>query len=164
LKAVVCAPTLREHPKHTRVWIWHNSDVRRCSLTRPLVGAKRTCSRAPESGDQHCYDLDGATLFAHACKMGLEGILSKRRDCPYRSGPFQDVGEDQEPGEPGSHGPITFTYLGKSRTFRVCIPANTQVSKLREVVNNWLNRNKEFLILRAGQVVTAALESEYPCR
>jgi bifunctional non-homologous end joining protein LigD len=29
---------------------------------------------------------DGATIFAHACKLGLEGIVSKRRDLPYRSG------------------------------------------------------------------------------
>ena len=29
---------------------------------------------------------DGPTIFAHACKMGLEGIVSKRRDSPYRSG------------------------------------------------------------------------------
>jgi bifunctional non-homologous end joining protein LigD len=29
---------------------------------------------------------DGATIFAHACKFGLEGIVSKRRDLPYRSG------------------------------------------------------------------------------
>src|SRR3984893_2089170 len=29
---------------------------------------------------------DGATIFEHACKLGLEGIVSKRRDLPYRSG------------------------------------------------------------------------------
>jgi bifunctional non-homologous end joining protein LigD len=29
---------------------------------------------------------DGPTVFAHACKMGLEGIVSKRKDSPYRSG------------------------------------------------------------------------------
>ena len=29
---------------------------------------------------------DGPTVFAHACMMGLEGIVSKRRDSPYRSG------------------------------------------------------------------------------
>jgi bifunctional non-homologous end joining protein LigD len=31
-------------------------------------------------------DGDGATIFAQACKFGLEGIVSKRRDLPYRSG------------------------------------------------------------------------------
>ncbi len=29
---------------------------------------------------------DGATIFAHACQLHLEGIVSKRRDAPYRSG------------------------------------------------------------------------------
>jgi hypothetical protein len=29
---------------------------------------------------------DGATVFRHACKLGLEGIVSKRKDSPYRSG------------------------------------------------------------------------------
>jgi ATP-dependent DNA ligase len=29
---------------------------------------------------------DGATVFEHACKLGLEGIVSKRRDLPYQSG------------------------------------------------------------------------------
>jgi bifunctional non-homologous end joining protein LigD len=29
---------------------------------------------------------DGSTVFAHACKLGLEGIVSKRKDSPYRSG------------------------------------------------------------------------------
>ena len=29
---------------------------------------------------------DGALVFAHACKMGREGIVSKRLGSPYRSG------------------------------------------------------------------------------
>jgi ATP-dependent DNA ligase len=29
----------------------------------------------------------GATVFAHVCDMGLEGIVSKRVDAPYRGGP-----------------------------------------------------------------------------
>jgi bifunctional non-homologous end joining protein LigD len=31
-------------------------------------------------------EADGPTVFAHACKMGLEGIVSKRKDSAYRSG------------------------------------------------------------------------------
>jgi ATP-dependent DNA ligase len=30
---------------------------------------------------------DGRTVFDHVCRMGLEGIVSKRTDAPYRSGP-----------------------------------------------------------------------------
>jgi ATP-dependent DNA ligase len=29
---------------------------------------------------------DGAIIFKHACKLGLGGIVSKRRDLPYRCG------------------------------------------------------------------------------
>jgi bifunctional non-homologous end joining protein LigD len=32
------------------------------------------------------FEEDGATLLDHACRMGLEGIVSKRRNEPYRSG------------------------------------------------------------------------------
>jgi bifunctional non-homologous end joining protein LigD len=33
---------------------------------------------------------DGETLFRHACKLGLEGIVSKRKESSYRSGRSPD--------------------------------------------------------------------------
>jgi hypothetical protein len=33
---------------------------------------------------------DGPTVFAHACKLGLEGIVSKRKDSAYRFGRSPD--------------------------------------------------------------------------
>ena len=30
---------------------------------------------------------DGTTVFAHACRLGAEGIVSKKVDGTYRSGP-----------------------------------------------------------------------------
>jgi bifunctional non-homologous end joining protein LigD len=33
---------------------------------------------------------DGDTVFRHACKLGLEGIVSKRKDSTYRSGRSPD--------------------------------------------------------------------------
>jgi bifunctional non-homologous end joining protein LigD len=30
---------------------------------------------------------DGPTVFAHACRLGAEGIVSKKIDGTYRSGP-----------------------------------------------------------------------------
>ena len=33
---------------------------------------------------------DGPTVFAHACKLGLEGTVSKRKDSIYRSGRSPD--------------------------------------------------------------------------
>jgi len=35
---------------------------------------------------EHMAD-DGPNVFKHVCRMGLEGIVSKRTDAPYRSGP-----------------------------------------------------------------------------
>jgi bifunctional non-homologous end joining protein LigD len=33
---------------------------------------------------------DGPTVFDHACKLGPEGIISKRKDSAYRSGRSPD--------------------------------------------------------------------------
>jgi hypothetical protein len=35
---------------------------------------------------EHMDEEDGPLVFAHACKLGLEGIVSKRRDSFYNSG------------------------------------------------------------------------------
>jgi ATP-dependent DNA ligase len=43
---------------------------------------------------------DGATIFAQACKMGLEGIVSKRLSAPYRSGPSRDWIKVKNPDSP----------------------------------------------------------------
>jgi len=40
---------------------------------------------------------DSPTVFAHACKMGLEGIVSKRKDSPYRSGRCPDWLKSKNP-------------------------------------------------------------------
>jgi bifunctional non-homologous end joining protein LigD len=36
--------------------------------------------------NEHLDEADGPLVFAHACKLGPEGIVSKRRDSPYNSG------------------------------------------------------------------------------
>jgi ATP-dependent DNA ligase len=40
--------------------------------------------------NEHMECDDGEIVFRHACKMGLEGIVSKRKDSPYRSGRSSD--------------------------------------------------------------------------
>jgi bifunctional non-homologous end joining protein LigD len=35
-------------------------------------------------------ECDDPTVFRHACKLGLEGIVSKRKESPYRSGRSPD--------------------------------------------------------------------------
>jgi bifunctional non-homologous end joining protein LigD len=59
-------------------------DARRKVLARLLRGAGPGIRHSDHMGG------DGATVFAHACKLGLEGIIAKRRDRPYRSGRSPD--------------------------------------------------------------------------
>jgi bifunctional non-homologous end joining protein LigD len=42
-------------------------------------------------------EADGATVFAHACQMGLEGIVSKRKASSYRSGRSPDWLKSKNP-------------------------------------------------------------------
>jgi bifunctional non-homologous end joining protein LigD len=60
--------------------------------TEPLLSRKAKLAKLVEKADparlgytDHAEE-DGAAIFRHACKLGLEGIVSKRRDFPYRSG------------------------------------------------------------------------------
>jgi bifunctional non-homologous end joining protein LigD len=43
---------------------------------------------------------DGPIIFEHACKMGLEGIVSQRRDLPYRSGRVRSWIKVKNPASP----------------------------------------------------------------
>ena len=42
-------------------------------------------------------EADGPTVFAHACKMGLEGIVSKRKGSTYRSSRSPDWLKSKNP-------------------------------------------------------------------
>jgi hypothetical protein len=48
---------------------------------------------------------DGATVFRHACKLGFEGIVSKRLTAPYRSGPARDWLKVKNPDSPAMRRP-----------------------------------------------------------
>jgi bifunctional non-homologous end joining protein LigD len=39
------------------------------------------------------FEVDGAEMYAHACKVGLEGVISKMRDSRYVSGRTRDCVE-----------------------------------------------------------------------
>ena len=55
-------------------------------LLRSLLGAKPA---RPLAYSDH-LDGDGATAFLQACRAGLEGLIAKRRDAPYREGRGRD--------------------------------------------------------------------------
>ena len=59
-------------------------EVRKATLASLLRGA-----HAGIRFNEH-IEADGPTVFAHACKMGLEGIVSKRKASRYRSGRSPD--------------------------------------------------------------------------
>ncbi len=49
------------------------------------------------------FQGDGAKTFEHACRLGLEGIVSKDRTRPYRSGPSKTWLKIKNPDAPGVH-------------------------------------------------------------
>jgi bifunctional non-homologous end joining protein LigD len=69
----------------------NGDDLRREPLaTRKATLASLLRRAAPGLRLNQHIEADGPTVFAHACKMGLEGIVSKRKDSPYRSGRSPD--------------------------------------------------------------------------
>jgi bifunctional non-homologous end joining protein LigD len=59
----------------------------------PLIDRKRRLAKLIGRAKRRAIRLsehltgDGPTVFEHVCRMGLEGVVSKRVDAPYRSGP-----------------------------------------------------------------------------
>ena len=60
------------------------------ALSERKAALEELCRSLPVSSpirySQHMDEGDARTIFAHACQMGLEGLISKRADAPYRSG------------------------------------------------------------------------------
>jgi bifunctional non-homologous end joining protein LigD len=82
---------LRGRVREAQAFVWafdlrelDGADLRALPLERRKGELKILLKRAP-------FGLapvagDGPALFAQVCAMGLEGIISKRRSSPYRSG------------------------------------------------------------------------------
>jgi ATP-dependent DNA ligase len=69
--------------------IEHNgNDLRDLSLIDRKRRLSKLISNTKTRAIQYGGHLtgDGPAFFAHVCRMGLEGIVSKRTDAPYRSG------------------------------------------------------------------------------
>jgi ATP-dependent DNA ligase len=65
-----------------------------CGAIR-LRSARQPASVLAKAGpgirlNEHIEHDDGETVFRHACKLGLEGVVSKRKGSPYRSGRSPD--------------------------------------------------------------------------
>ena len=69
------------------------SDLRPLPLLRRKDALASLIKSAPENGAirfSESIDESGSVLLKHACRMHLEGIVSKRSDAPYRSGRGHD--------------------------------------------------------------------------
>jgi bifunctional non-homologous end joining protein LigD len=65
--------------------------------TRKAMLASLLKRAASGLGLNEHIETDGPTVFAHACKMGLEGIVSKRKTSTYRSGRSPDWLKSKNP-------------------------------------------------------------------
>jgi len=74
----------------------HPWEIRRATLTRLLRKA------SPGIRLSEHLDGDGETIFLHACALGAEGIVAKRRDRPYTSGRCADWVKVKNPAAPAT--------------------------------------------------------------
>ncbi len=64
-----------------------------CRCERRKAELAKLLRRAPKNGPvrlSESLDQAGDVLLKHACQLGLEGIISKLRDAPYRPGRVPD--------------------------------------------------------------------------
>jgi bifunctional non-homologous end joining protein LigD len=65
----------------------NGDDLRREPLeVRKATLASVVAKAAPGVRLNEHIEVDGPTVFVHVCKIGLEGIVSKRKDSRYTSG------------------------------------------------------------------------------
>jgi ATP-dependent DNA ligase len=72
----------------------------RRACTRPAKATLASVLAKAAAGlrlNEH-IEADEATVFAHAFKMGLEGIVSKRKNSSYCWGPSRDWPKTKNPG------------------------------------------------------------------
>jgi ATP-dependent DNA ligase len=116
-EAVACGPdgvasfdVLRRDRNGARVFLrafdlieFNGDDLRR----DPLVMRKQTLvmmlGTAPAGLEFNGHlEGEGETVFRHACKLGLEGIVSKRKDSRYTSGRSRDWVKLKNPAAPAA--------------------------------------------------------------
>jgi bifunctional non-homologous end joining protein LigD len=116
-------------------------DLTALPLTERKAALQRLLKTSGDAGPirlSESFEADGATMLDHACRMHLEGIVSKLKDAPYRSGrsenfikskchdrqEFVVAGFTPSTAEPRAVGALTvgvyhdgkFTYAGRIGT------------------------------------------------
>ena len=80
----------------------NGDDLRAQPLERRKATLARLLSRSTEGIqiNEHLEHDDGGLVFEHACRLGLEGIVSKRKGSLYRSGRTADWMKAKNPKAP----------------------------------------------------------------
>jgi bifunctional non-homologous end joining protein LigD len=99
---------IRHHRANESIFLYafdlielNGDDLRRDPLqVRKATLASILAKASPGIRLNEHIEGDGPTVFAHACKMGLEGIVSKRKDSTYRSGRSPDWLKMKNPDAP----------------------------------------------------------------
>jgi bifunctional non-homologous end joining protein LigD len=74
----------------------HCGEIRRATLTG-LLPRRRRASAFPSTST-----ATAKPIFEHACRLGAEGIVAKRRDRPYHSGRRADWVKIKNPDAPAA--------------------------------------------------------------
>jgi hypothetical protein len=101
---------------------------------------------------------DGETVFRHACKLGLEGIVSKRKNSPYRFGRSPDwlKSAGREARSRGGLGKRAVTELERKHlveTDRQIAECKAHIVKQRELIERAIQQG------RSTEVAETTLES-----
>ena len=96
----------RHHDKSVFLYAFDVIEMNGDDLCRdPLEGRKATLAMILAKAspgvrlNEHIVE-DGQIVFDHACKLGFEGIVSKRKDSTYRSGRSPDWLKTKNPASP----------------------------------------------------------------
>jgi ATP dependent DNA ligase domain len=113
---------------------WRPIEVRK-GMLKTLI-----CNEHPGIPFNRHFDIEGSIVFHHACKLGCEGVVSKRLGSPYRFRPVERLAQGQEPGRARGEarggrglgrqtiGPITYPFRLLARSTRVADFSNRQSS------------------------------------
>ena len=83
----------------------HGEDWRPRPLAERKARLEKLLAKSPPRiQDSEHLEGDGAVIFAGACGLGCEGIVSKHREHPYRSGPSKAWLKIKNPKRPACYG------------------------------------------------------------
>ena len=157
-------------------------------LTERKAALKRLLDASGDTGPirlSESFNEDGATMLINACRMHLEGIVSKRKDAPYRSGrsenfikskchdrqEFVVAGFTPSTAAPRAVGALTvgvytngkFTYAGRAalvdgdRLLERTLPSSSRLTMSQ--APRWRSRKQS---LDVGIVISAMIDFRSP--